>query len=193
MTPRHTPTLSGLTQSATLLPKARMLNVIHATYALGTDVASVLECISAKLPFSPASPHLLPFSISKMLLWMAFLSFQFTRAHRESSGLYFHYVICMKDYLTISSQLPKTISMCHQTSIPESSLLDCRFGLNLCFIIMLVIKTFAPGPAIFTRCLLHNRVYYFSDFLAYAPSRFNNPPWLLVVCIMTLINMFLKS
>ena len=86
MTPRYIPTLSSLTQSATLLPQARMLNAIHAAYALDTDVESVPECISAKLPFSPASPPLLPFSISKTPLWMAFPSFQFTRAHQESSG-----------------------------------------------------------------------------------------------------------
>ena len=174
MTPSRTPTLSGLTQSATLLPQARMLNAIHGTYALGTDVASVPECISAKLPYSPASPHLSLFSMSKKPLWMAFPSFQFTRAHQESSGFYFRNCYIHESLFNHTSQLSKTISMHHQTSIPESSLFDCRFGLNLCFI-MLLMMTFTPGPAIFTRFLLHNRVCYFIDFsLVY--TRFNNSP-----------------
>ena len=69
-----------------------------------------------------------------------------------------------------TSQLPKTISMRHQTSIPESSLFGCGFGLNLCFI-MLLMKIFASGLAIFTRFLLLSYVYYFIDFsLAYTVS-----------------------
>ena len=145
MTPRHTPTLSGLTQNATLLLQARMLSAIHATFALGTDVVSVPECISAKLPFFPVSPHLLLFSISKKPRWMAFPSFQFTRAHQESSGFYFHKYCMLKRLLKHFSQLSKAISMRHQTSIPESSLSDCRFSLlNLCFI-MLLMKTFMHG------------------------------------------------
>lgn len=152
MTPRHTPTLSSLTQSATLLNQARTLNAIHATYALDTDVESVPECISAKLPFSPASPHLSPFSILKRPLWMAFPLFQFTRAHQESSGFYFHNCYMHERLFTRSSQLPETISMCHQTSIPESSLIDCRFGLNLCFIMPLM-KSF------------HARAWYPHPFL----------------------------
>jgi hypothetical protein len=39
---------------------------------------------------------------------------------------------------------------------------------------MLLMKTFTPGPAIFTRFLLHSHVYYI-DFLAYS-TRFNNLP-----------------
>ena len=178
MTPRHIPTLSSLTQSATLLLQARMLNSIHATYALGTDVASVLGCISVKLLFSPASPHLLPFSTSKKPLWMAFLSFQFTRAHQESSGFYFHNCYMPGRLFNHTSQLPKTISMRYQTSIPESSLFDCRIGLNLCFIMILM--NFTPRTDIFISFLLRRYVYYFIDFfLAYI--RFNNPPCL--VCI----------
>ena len=107
MTPKHIPTLSDLTQSATSLLQARTFNAIHATYALGMDVVSVPECISAKPPFLPVSPHLLLFSILKKPLWMAFLSFQFTRAHQESSGFYFHKCYMLKDYLNISSSYPK--------------------------------------------------------------------------------------
>lgn len=163
MTPRHTLTLSDLTQNATLLPQARMLNAIRATYALGTDVESVPECILAKLPSSPVSPHLLQFSISRKPLWMAFPSFQFTRAHQESSGSYFHNCYIHQRLFKHSSQLPKTISMRHQTSIPESSLFDCRFGLNLCFI-MLFMKAFTCGLTIFNRFLLHSHVCYVINF-----------------------------
>ena len=76
-------------------------------------------------------------------------------------------VICLKDYLIIPSQLPKTISMCHQTPIPESSLFGCRFGLNLCFIMNHVYEDFHAchfKPFLVTYYRLHSHIYFFIDF-----------------------------
>ena len=57
MSPKHTPTLPSLTQSATLLPQARMLNrdTIHATYGrricpgIYLGEASLFACIATSL------------------------------------------------------------------------------------------------------------------------------------------------
>ena len=105
---------------------------------LGTHVASVPECILAKLPFSPASPNLLPFQYWKSRCECRYhrsSSREHIKNHKESSGFCFHYCYMHKRLFNHSSQLPgpKTVSMRHRTStrIPESSFFDCRFGLNL--------------------------------------------------------------
>ena len=123
MTPRHTLTLSSLTQSIILVVQARKLNVIHVVYVLGTDVGSVLECISAKLPSSPVLSHLLLFSISKMSLLPVFPSFPFTRVHQESSG--FDFLLHIYNWLLLIPPLLSLFTVT-QSRFNASSNLDPR-------------------------------------------------------------------